>query len=161
MRNFEYEGIQFERINEKGVTFYHAIFQARMTGNFLINYNIFLRKDPRKTGEDIPFEGNIFLSDLMVLNVNDESGDNFNCNGDGVIAIANFNQIFQASGTTIMTDPNATCDPFRRYVLINIIEGEETKIVERERACYDFYVNDCEILDVTERYLLEALKEIN
>lgn len=154
MRTFEYGGIEFQKLNEKGVVFYHAVFPIQMTGNMLTNFNVFLRKDPRKLEDKVEFDGNIFLSDLMVLNTH----GNFNCEGDGVIAIANFKQILEAFGTEIITDPNATCDEFKRYVLINIYEGEETKIVENERACYDFYVSDCEILDVTERYLLEVLK---
>ena len=120
----------------------------------MINYNIFLRKDPRITGKNVPLNGQVFLSDVMVLN----STDNFNCDGDGVIAIANFQQVIGFFGTTIINDKNATCDKQGRYMFVNLLKGNETKIERFGPICYNFYINNCEILDVTERFLLNLLE---
>ena len=155
-KKFTYNNIKFDIIKEKEVKFYHTVVPLS-NGNIIGNYNVFLRKDPRVIGKNVPLKGKVFLSDMLVLN----STDNFNCDGDGVIAIANFQQIISGFGTKIINDKNATCDEQGRYMFVNLLKGNETKIERFGPVCYNFYINNCEILEVTERFLLNLLEREN
>jgi len=150
-RNFEYKDIKFDVIREGNVVFYHTSFPI-ISNWQKVNYNVYLRNDPRKL-EDIPFNGNLNLLEMMVIN----SSDNVACEGDGGIAIINLQQVLQVFGTTIIKDPDATCDAEGRYMFVNIESADSTYIEQTGPACYNLYVNDCEILKVTERFLVEAL----
>lgn len=154
-KTFEYKNMTFDIIDEGNVRFYHTSFPWEINKQ-KVTYNVYLRKDPRQNEKNVPFEGNLVITKAIVLNT---EGD-FNCEGNGVIAIANFNQIFTALGATIMNDPNATCDDQGRYNLITIKAGNETKIEEYSPRCYNLYVSNCEMLDVTERFITETLSLI-
>jgi len=119
-------------------------------------YNIYLRNDPRKL-EEITFDGNLALKKSMVINMTRD----FTCEGDGTIGIANILNLYQIVGTSVIKDENATCDKLGRYTYVNIQEGEETKIEQYGPACYNIYVNNCEILPATEKFMLETLIEVN
>jgi hypothetical protein len=70
------------------------------------------------------------------------------------------NQILIALGAEVINDPEAVCDPDGRYLHINLEEGEESKIEQYGPRCYKFKINNCEIIDVTERYLTEVIERI-
>jgi len=150
-KNFEYRGIKFDVIREGNVIFYHTSFPIILNEQ-KVNYNVYLRNDPRKL-EYVPFKGNLNLLEMIVIN-NTES---FVCEGDGGIAMYNFQQILRIFGITLMKDPEADCDSEGRYVFIKIQPGDTTSIEQTGPACYNLYVNDCEILKVTEKFLIEAL----
>ena len=153
MKNFEYEGVKFNIIKAGQVIFYHTSFPFVVDGRD-VTYNVYLRKDPR-TLKDVAFEGEVNLLEMMVL----DNTESFVCGGDGGIAILNFQQIFRAFGTTIIKDPNATCDSQGRYMFVRIQTGNETGIEQFGPACYEININNCEILDGTERFLIEVLIE--
>ena len=152
MNNFEYKGVKYNILKEGNIKFYHTSFPSKyITPSRLIEYNVYLRNDPREL-KDISFEGNLIMLEAAVL----DSKENFDCEGDGAIAIANFNQIMVAMGTSVMRDPEAGCDSQGRYMFFELKSGEETKIVQTGPACYDFVINECEIIEVTERFLIET-----
>ena len=159
-KKFEYKGIKFDVIKEVDVTFYHTVFPVYEKGLHTKDYNVYLRKDPRIIGKNVDFSGKAFPSNYIVINISN-SNDSFNCNGDGIIAIANFQQIMTAFGSKIVNDPNASCDKDNRYLFISIKPGEKTKIEQTTKSCYTFYINNCEILDVSERYLIDVLEQDN
>jgi hypothetical protein len=155
INEFDFRGTGYNIIDTKNIRFYHTSFPLYLeTGK--MNYNVYLRTDPRKTEEKIPFDGRVLFDTEMVINSEAE----FNCEGKGVIAMANFNQIFTALGMNVMTDPNATCDEEGRYIHITLKESEESSIVQYGSKCYEFNINNCEILDVTERFIIEAVDKI-
>ena len=147
MKNFEYKGITFNVIKDTGgLTFYHL--EER--------YN--LRKDPRKL-EKIPFEGEIRFTPISKLIYNSTG---FDCDGDGVIAVGNFALILHdLAGIDVVKDENATCDSQGRYMFVQVQPGNETSIKQVGPACYEFNVNNCEILDVTEKFIVETIAQIN
>lgn len=156
MNNFESESIKYNLIKEGDVTFYHTSFPSKfIVPARTIEYNVYLRKDPRELKE-INFEGNLMRLEMAVI----DSKENFDCEGDGVIAVANFNQIMKAMGTEVIRDPEASCDSGGRYNYFELKSGEETKIVQTGPACYDLIIKDCEVLEVTERFLIESLSAI-
>lgn len=153
VKNFEYNNIKFNIVKEGKIVFYHTSFPITYDSGEKAIYNLFLRKDPRKIGE-IPFGGELSNLEMLVIN----SSENFNCDGDGVIAIANFQQILNALGTKVVNDPKANCDKYGRYNFVNMQRGDKTEIKSVGKNCYVLAINNCEILDVTERFLLEVLK---
>ena len=153
--SFEYKGIDFEIVQEGGLTLYRTdvpvVYQNTKT-----DFNIFFRNDPRDL-DDIPFRGDIDLDPIMALS----STESFNCDGDGVIAIANLINLYKISGIDVVRDENATCDPEGRFTFIKLQEGEQTGIQKVGPSCYEVDINNCEILPATERLMIESLIEIN
>jgi len=152
--NFEHNEIKYNIVDTEQVRFYHTSFPLFQNGKEIM-YHVYLRKDPREN-VIIPFQGDFRFDDDIVIN----STGNFNCDGRGVIAIANLNQIVSSLGSTVINDPQATCDPDGRYLHINLEEGEETKIEQYGPRCYKFIINNCEIVDVTERYITEVIQRV-
>jgi hypothetical protein len=138
-----------------GRTLYRTSIPVTINGT-KFNYNFWLRGNPQKT-EKIPFEGNLTVMKNIVLN----QTSNFNCDGDGIIGVANLLKLYNLIGSEVIADKNATCDSQERYVFINIEEGNETKIVQTGKTCYTIKVKNCEILPATERYMLETFVKID
>ncbi|MCK9596863.1 hypothetical protein M0R19_06760 [Candidatus Pacearchaeota archaeon] len=143
-----------------GITVYRTSLpvygKSEITGRTVTaEYNFWLRNDPR-TLKQIDFNGYLSLKKNMVINMTDE----FNCEGDGVIAVANLLKLYEIIGTTVIKDENATCDNTGRYTLLNIEAGEETKVEKFGPACYTIYIKDCDILKGTERFMLETFIKV-
>ncbi len=154
-KHFEYKGVEFNVIKEGKIIFYNAVFPEyhRITGKHIRDYNFYLRNNPRKL-ENIPFDGEVILRKDTVINITKE----FNCDGDGIIAVGNLVQVLERFGTKVIRDPEAGCDAMGgEYIFIQIREGEETSIEQFAPTCYNLYVNDCEILEVTEKFIVELL----
>ena len=149
--HFTYRGVKFDVVQEQDLTFYKTSFPAMYQGS-TVPYNFYIRNDPRVLDSEIPFEGSQNLLDNMVINMT----ENFDCDGDGVIAIANFVKFYQFIGTKVIKDPNATCDQQGRYMFVQIQEGNSTEIKQTGPSCYELDVSDCEILKVTERFMIES-----
>jgi hypothetical protein len=170
INHFEVDGVEFE-IDTKaivGTTLYRTSIPGSIdeNGNFTIgnydknkaDYNIWFRNDPRMLIEEVPFEGDLTLLKNIVLN---QEG-NFACNGD-YIGIQNLLNLYSHAGAEVISDANASCDDLGRYALLEIINGNETRIEEYNNygECYKIEVSDCEILPATERFLFELIVKIN
>jgi hypothetical protein len=149
MQSFEYENVNFKTVKEGNLILYKTslpvIYQGQKT-----EYNFYLRNDPRKLVE-IPFEGELNLADNLVINSTEE----FNCGGDGVIAMANLLNLYKISGINVIKDENATCDADGRYTFVRLQSGNETSIEQFGPSCYNVNINNCEILEATEKLMLE------
>jgi len=169
--HFTVEGVKFEvdKTTLLGVTLYKTTIPGMINdeGNFTagiygaskqVYYRIWFRNDPRLL-TNVPFDGEIVLLKNIVLNMT----DSFNCNGNGIIAIANLQKVYNLIGATMIKDKNATCDEAGRYTFLRISEGNETKITEYNQngECYEIGINNCEILPATEKFMLELLIKIN
>lgn len=155
-KKFEYEGVSFEIVKTGNLVLYNTKIPIAVGGKNA-EYNFYLRNDPRKIGKEVPFEGNLSLAQNLVLN----STEDFNCDGYGVIAIANLVSLYKVSGIEVIKDQNATCDSEGRYAFINIQSGNQTRIDKFGPACYNVSISNCEILEGTERLMLESFIEIN
>lgn len=168
-KHINYEGVKFDFVKEGQLRLYRTSIPGKIDNNGTFvpgiykgaanqaNYRIWLRKDPRAL-DIIPFEGCLDLKTNMVINMSQD----FNCDGDGVIAIANLLKLYnEALGINVMKDENASCDPQGKYMFVNIREGDKTYIEEPGNACYTLYIKDCEILEGVERFMLETFVEVN
>ncbi|MBI2043443.1 hypothetical protein HYT25_03575 [Candidatus Pacearchaeota archaeon] len=150
--DFEYKGINFETVKEIAPyrTSIPVLYQGVET-----DYNFYLRNDPREL-ENIDFYGNLNIKPFMVLNAT----NSLNCGGDGIIAIANLANLYKVLGTQVIKDQNATCDQNGTYMFLNIAAGNESKIEKYGPSCYQLNVANCEILKVTEKFMVESLARI-
>ncbi|VVB83668.1 Uncharacterised protein [uncultured archaeon] len=166
--HFEVKGVKFATEKVGQLTLYRTSVPGIIneSGAFVIgssktgkeaDYNFYFRKDPRKLEDSVPFQGVIKLKKENVINLS----SSFNCNGDGMIAIANLLRLYEVIGGNMIKDVNASCDSQGRYGFLNIREGNESLIDKSGPACYNINVQNCEILDTTERFMLEALSEVN
>lgn len=149
--HFQVEGVNFEMIKQGQLTLYKTVLPVVYQGK-LADYNVYFRTDPRKL-VNVLFDGTFSQKTNIVLNMT----QNFNCDGDGVISIANLLNVEGVVGAKVIKDENASCDLNGRYTFLKILEGNETKIEQFGPSCYNVYVNGCEILPATEKYLLETI----
>lgn len=154
LKHFEYKNLEFETISYGDLIFYQTSFEVIYNGEPR-QFNAFFRTKPSKL-EKIKFEDEDFSAmKFSVIQVE----DGLSCDGDDVIAIANFQQIHDAIGAQVFKDENATCDEDSRYNHLTIKSGDKTEINKLGPRCYELTFKDCEILEVTERYLLELMND--
>ena len=154
VRHFEYRGVTFDVVQEGQLVLYKTSLPVLYEG-VVVPYNFYLRNDPRKL-KNIPFEANMTYLPYLVINLTED----FNCDGDGMIGIANLLKQYQILDINVLRDENATCDTNERYSFIQIQSGEETSITQFGPSCYTINVDDCEILKVTEKLMVENFIEI-
>jgi len=154
---FQVNGVKFsvDKSTIVGTTLYRTFLPVTYNGT-KANYNFWLRTDPRKLN-DINFSGNLVFQSNMVINTT----DSLNCNGDGIIATANILKLYNVLGIKVMKDANASCDSQGRYMFLNILKGNETKVEQFGPECYNIYVSNCEVLPGTERFMLQTFTEVN
>lgn len=152
LRTFSYNGVDVDIVDE--VAPYRVSLPTLSNGN-VVPYYFYLRKDPRKVGEDVDFDGEMVFTEKVVFN-----GTEFGCDGDGVIATANLVKLYEFAGSEVMKDEAAFCDVYGRYTFVNFEEGEKTGIEQFGPACYTITVANCEILEATERMMFEMFSEI-
>ena len=154
VKTFDYKGVSYEITKEGSLVFYKTSFPVIYQGKEL-PYNFYLRNDPRKL-EEITFDGEINFKKDAVINATNE----LNCDGDGIIAIANIANL-KIFDMKIIKDQNATCSQSGNYMFINMQKGNESKREQFGPACYQLTVNNCEILKVTEKFMIEYFSKIN
>ncbi len=153
--NFNYKGVDFTIVKEEKLIFYQTSLPVTYQGQDT-EYNFYLRNDPRKLDE-IPFEGQVEFIPFVVLN----STEDYTCGGYGVIAMANLVNLYTLMGAKVIQDVNATCDSQSNYLFLRLQPGNETSIEQFDTACYNLNINNCEILEVTEKLMLESFVKLN
>jgi hypothetical protein len=156
-KNFVYDGVKFyvDKEDVRGITFYRTSLPVIVNGT-KADYNFYLREDPR-TLNDVIFDGNLTITHNMVINMT----ESFNCNGNGVIALANLVNLYNIIGTTVIRDENATCSPVGQYTFLKIENGNETKIEQFGPSCYTISINNCDILKGTEKFMIETFSKVD
>ncbi len=158
--NFNYNGVKFNVVKfcDSGppcLVTYHTTLPVTLSDGKTADYNFYLRNDPRKLKVD--FNGNLTFKPIMVFNTESD----FVCNGNGAIAGANLVQLYNVVSTNVISDKNATCDSFGRYMLIDVKPGNQTRIEQVGPACYNIYIKDCEVLEGTEKFMIETFVRVN
>ena len=152
----KYNGVTFNVVQEGELTFYETSFNVIYKGKPTV-YNFYLRNNPKELKKNVPFEGKVELKNFMVLN---STTKNLFCEGDWNLAIGNLLNL-NIFNIEIMKDENASCSSEGEYIFVEIEEGEETKVEQVGPSCYRLIVSDCEILPVTERFMIEVFSEVN
>ena len=154
LSHFVYRGVAFNIVKEGDLILYQTSFPVVYQDKNL-SYNIYLRNDPRKI-EKVPFNGNVVFNGNLVLNVSND----LNCDGKGVLAVANFLKL-EIFRMNIFKNESLGCDPNGKYTFVNIESANESGIEQFGPACYNLNVNNCEVLDVTERFMIESFVKAN
>ena len=153
--SFQYKGINFDIVKDNGgIAPYKTSLPVNYQGK-IVPYNFFLRNDPRSL-DNVSFSGEIVFKKLMVMNAT----DSLNCNGDGIISVANVANLYRILGTKVIKDENATCDSNGAYMFMNINQGDQDKIIQYGPSCYELDVKNCDILRVTEKFMVESLAKV-
>lgn len=158
--NFTYRGVHFDITKTQSTSPYIILYQTSLPvviNGSNINYNFYLRNDPRKLQSEVPFIGSLNLQKNLVIN----GLGNFDCNGYATIAVANIVNLWDIQGIKVIRDPNATCDSQGRYTFIQVQNASNTSIVQTGPSCYDININNCQILKGMERFMTEDLVAIN
>jgi hypothetical protein len=158
---FEYRGVDFDVIKfcDSGpclVTYHTTIPTVNQQGK-KANYNFYLRNDPRQLEKEVPFEGTFSLKDDMFVKI---TFDNY-CKGFETIALENFLTLHRVLGVNVGSEDEFTCSPSGAETHVLIQEGNETFIEQVGDSCYVINVKDCEILEGTERFMIETFAIIN
>jgi len=155
-KSFTYGNVTYSIANYgNNHIFYKTTIPVVINGS-RINYNAYLYNNPKDLAKEVPFKGDLYVRPIMNLNYSND----INCKGDGVVALAELENLYTAMGTKLVYDPNATCDPQQRYVEINIKTSNETNIQEIAPACYTINVANCQIIPALERYMTETFTTI-
>ncbi|MFH1358733.1 MAG: hypothetical protein ABIH37_02510 [archaeon] len=154
LREYTYKGVDFTTIQEGKLILYQTAVPVFNQGN-MVPYNFYFRTNPRELVK-MKFDNSDF--ELMQNTVLNFQGS-FDCEGYGIIAVANLAQLHDVLEINVIRDENATCD--ERYLLLNLIEGEETEIQRINKNCYNIVIDECEILKGTERIMLEMFVKYN
>jgi hypothetical protein len=156
-KHFEYRGVGFSIVDEIApyMVSVPVRYQDGVTGEVVsADYNIYLRKDPRKL-EDVFVDGEIVFRPNMVISIDDEK---LFCDGDRIIAIGNLQKL-NLFGIDMIAKNESEIKlyiPQSEYMFLEIKEGNETSIIQKNGNRYEMNVADCEILEATERLMLEA-----
>jgi len=155
-KSFTYKGILFSKYKYSNSLMLYSFPVNINLNNIHSNYTFFLREDPRKIKSS--FNGTINLQKSLTINVN----GNFSCDGEGIIAIANIQQLYQRININVYSDKNATCNStLKNDVLLTIKQGDKTQLVQDKSNCYTVYIKDCEILAGTEQFIVETVAKLN
>jgi len=162
-RTFDYKGIEFTKGKQGPLIMYLAKFPVADTNGELQNsINIYFREDPRKL-ERIELNDNILIKSNVAVAANTDFVEN--CS-DSILAAATLSAFLAKAGINAFpaTTDKREAELFgRRYVdcsldsettVISMEIGNESKIT-RMGNCYTLEAaNGCEIMNVTERFLV-------
>lgn len=165
---FEYLGMEFEKVMFDKIPLYRTIIPRTntITGEVIANYEFFLRNDPRKL-ESIPITGRIRLTKEIIVAL-DKSITDANC-VNATLAALNMGQFMNAAGikilrgTTNITEAEeenlryASCDTSDTNSVIITEVGNKTEIVQEDVNCYKIKVNNCQVVEATEKFLIGTI----
>ena len=164
-KRFSYGGLQFEKIMFDKLPLYYSMIQLTSYDGNRINHHLYLRNDPRKL-TDVLINGNIVINPTVVFAVDPES-DTL-CQ-DNPLAGGLINQFFQANGvkySATYTNKSYALERNMTYVDCSKVSGQqtflalkmgnETEINQDSQNCYTLSFKNCEVLKVTERFIVGA-----
>ena len=160
INSFEYRGVEFKIVKfcDAGpclVTYntkLPVIYQGKNT-----TYNFYLRNDPRKLAEKVPFDGSLLLRKNMFVKI---TFDNY-CKGFESIAVENFLNLHRIADINVSSGENTSCDLTGRNMYVLIQEADRTYIEQTGPVCYNINIKNCEILEGTERFMIETFIKLN
>ena len=174
MQTFSYQGLSFakEKFGEIPVYHYYYIFKtpSSLTGQVtseFIKYNLFLRVDPREN--NVSVDGEIYLVQGVQTYVSVNPTNLTQCENSS-IAIANLASFINglvvapAKSASPIEEianqsnvPYVTCENYLSEPRILIQAGEQSLIKKENTNCYVLTVANCEILEVTEKLIVQAI----
>ena len=169
-RKFEYNGMKFERIMYDQLPLYYTQLNIHRGDGSNVNYNLYLRNDPR--GNNIPVEADIkFLVGKSFITV-DEGMQDCREASLGLINLASFltGMGFDVKGATSSKQvaentghPYISCNNSLDNTVISLEIAEEDSVitqVDGNPNCFILKVKDCNVLNITEKFTVEMIKQV-
>ena len=166
LNSFEYQGLSFSKKRVGELQFYHHNYYLKV-GQRLINYNLYLRFDPRYN--NVTVEGDkanlLDAGSVAYVTVNSEGLQECRFSNLAVGTISSFlsdNQMEVIGGNLDFWDAGATgvqwitCENRQGNRVVEIYQGNETK-VSIDGKCYKLEVADCQILEAVEKLEVQAI----
>jgi hypothetical protein len=160
LRSSSYGEIEFRTVNmgtnQNPLIMHETLTLAISNDGSKEQFGFRIRTKPSKL-KRISFDAENF--DLMKVN-GYWYEDEFNCEGDAIIAMENLKRLFKKTGMDFVRDNESTCDPEGRYNYFILKYGEKTQIKEVGNRCYEIIIegdeDSCEILQATEKLMVEV-----
>jgi hypothetical protein len=163
-RTFGYNGMKFSKEKYGNILIYkHSYYFINDGEQYL--YNLYLRNDPRKN--DVSFEGTdiFFNPGLIYLSINTTNLEKCENSSIAISEVAGFLKnnlldVKSASPDKAQANktgyPYANCNTHPSNTVILFEEGNKTEIVQ-DKLCYTVKVANCEILEASEEFIVQAI----
>mgnify|MGYP001578100492 CR=1 FL=1 len=164
---FEYNGLTFAKKRVGDIPlFYHVYYIKSQAGN-LIQYNLYLRNDPRYNNISITGVPSRLLSPGAVAYLSVNSGGLQDCRY-GSLAVASISSFMSDNQMKVIAgnldfweagsrkDKWVTCENQPGNRVVELLKGNETK-VSIEGNCYKIEVADCQILEAVEKLVVQSV----
>lgn len=164
-KKFNYEGIKFEKILYDKLPLYYTKIAVYRADGERINYNLYLRNDPRMN--DVSVDGNIkFRKGLIYVTIDKDVG---NCQKSN-LALVNLGSFlagmgFKATGATSDLSlanetgyPWVNCENSINNTVISI-ENSTEEGIEQKGDCYILKIKDCDMINVAEKFIVETIRQ--
>lgn len=161
-KKFEYGGIKFQKIMyDKLPLFYSRIPISDQYGNLKVNYNLYLRNDPRKL-RDVAIDGIINLDDSVRISLDRASESE--C--DGRESLMGLAQLISGIGYSLKTGFNDkelaeeknisyfTCENSDAGTTTLVFKSSNQTKITLNGRCYTLEFADCKLREVTERFIV-------
>jgi len=160
-RKFDYAGVEFNKVKQGDLNLYYAKFPLRdVSGQITAYLPFYFREDPRELNR-IEINGTIKLKTGVALAVN---SDNIVCE-DSVLSGATLSLFLNSVGVSPFgaTTNKTEAEEFNRIyvscenpgnVTVLLYKGGDTSKIEQKGDCYVLNIANCEIMNVTERFMI-------
>ena len=164
---FEYNGLTFAKERLENIPIFHHSYYLKAPSGKLIQYNFYLRNDPRESNITIEGIPSRLLAPGAVayLSVNSEGLQECKYGQLAVASISSFmsdNQMKVIAGNLDFWQAGArrdkwvTCENQPGNRVVELLKGNETK-VSIDGNCYRIEVNDCQILEAVEKLEVQSI----
>ena len=163
-------GLIWEKEMYGSISFYVANVQGYSFDGQPINFKTNLRNDPRKLRK-IPIEGgelNLVKNKPTYISLDFESGIE-KCGHLALVHLGIFSANLRLNFETAAINeeiaienklPYITCENSPDNSVFILKTGDESKIQKISENCYHLIVNECEIIEVIERFEIEILSKL-
>lgn len=164
--NFKYLGLDFKRVKEGNLILYTTNINAVKPDGRRVSTGIYLRNDPRDLSE-IPIEGKIRILGWNTAYVS--TNPNIAGCEDNMLALTTLGIFLKSIGYDVKAGSTdgafarqsnieyAPCGRYPDNSVMIIQKGEENSIKQINEKCYEITFKDCEIMKVTERFMVGVI----
>ena len=171
MGEFEYAGIRFKKQKIGDLILYASQFPVKnkITGEVIGEMPFYFRTDPRKT-EGIYISQKIRLNKDIILAIGEkyaESCDDSILAGSTLSLFLNSIGANVSAGTLNQTEAEKldrtyiTCDDPKYSVVVFQESENNLNSIKNERGCYFLNIANCDLMNVTERFILGTYAHSN
>lgn len=165
LKNFEFLGLKFQKIDESGLKLYYTQLQITQDNGQTALYPLYLRNDPRKLNL-APIE--YIRADVPAYISISPSASTGNACNEGMVAFLELGKFLSGMGFNVKTalaDKNQseefnrsyiTCDDAGNKTVLLFEGGNKTEIV-KQGECYRIKIADCEVIKATETVIVSSI----